>query len=183
MTPTRLPLRTLLAAATLAALGGLAQAQAQSTTAPTAGPASAASAPASGKRATAKPADGQRAAKAQQRFERHMAELKQKLQLGTDQDAAWKTYTDAMRPQPGAAHPDREAMARMATPERQEKMQALRQERDARQARHDEATKAFYATLTPEQKKRFDEYTASMSHGKGGHGHHGSHGGHDMHKS
>jgi Spy/CpxP family protein refolding chaperone len=45
-----------------------------------------------------------------------------------------------------------------------------------------EAAKAFYATLSPEQKKRFDEQTARMMARRGGmggdyhdHGHHGHH--------
>ncbi|MNY56077.1 hypothetical protein D3C86_1921190 [compost metagenome] len=51
-------------------------------------------------------------------------------------------------------------------------MQQQRAERNAQADRRGEATKAFYATLTPAQQKTFDAQT--LRHGKR-HGHHGKH--------
>jgi hypothetical protein len=76
------------------------------------------------------------------------------------------------RPAPG----DREAFAKLTTPERIDKMREMRGKRMAEMDRHAEATKAFYAQLNAEQKKTFDTATLRMHHQRGGH-HHGHHGG------
>ncbi len=44
-------------------------------------------------------------------------------------------------------------------------MKALRAERNARMDQRADATKTFYAALTPEQKKTFDESTLRFGHG------------------
>ena len=77
-----------------------------------------------------------------------------------------------------AARPTREDMAKLTTPERIDKMKALRTEQHAVMSlamdKRGEATKTFYAVLTPEQQKVFDEKTMRQGHGqKGGKGHHG----------
>ncbi|WP_041674912.1 Spy/CpxP family protein refolding chaperone [Ramlibacter tataouinensis] len=111
-------------------------------------------------------------AKRLERFEQRMTELKQKLQISGSQESAWTSFTNALRPQGKPQRPDREALARMATPDRIDHLRALRNERMAEMDRRGEATKAFYASLTTEQKKVFDEATLRRGH----HGHHG--GGH-----
>lgn len=63
-------------------------------------------------------------------------------------------------------HPDRAEMDKLTTPERIDKMRALRTQRDAEMDKRADATKAFYATLTPEQKKVFDANTARSHHGR-----------------
>lgn len=54
-------------------------------------------------------------------------------------------------------------LAKLPTPERIDKMKALRTEHmnamNAAMDKHADATKAFYATLTPEQQKVFDANT------------------------
>lgn len=117
----------------------------------------------------------------QQRHDQHMADLKKDLQVTPAQEAGWSQFANAMRPPATMpAHPDREAMARLTTPERIDQMQALHKQRQAGMDRRADATKAFYATLTPEQKKKFDAHTArSMGghrHGRPHQGHHGHHG-------
>ncbi len=105
---------------------------------------------------------------------KHEAELKAALKLSAAQEAAWSTFTSAMKPpaMDDKKRPSREEMAQLTTPQRLEKMQAMKAERDAHQAKRIEATKAFYAVLTPEQQKVFD----AQAHGKGGHGHGMHHG-------
>jgi protein CpxP len=116
---------------------------------------------------------------AQQRMERHMArraaQLKQKLALTPAQEPAWNAWTESIKPA-GAMRqrPDREAFAKLTTPERIDRMRALRAERMARMDQRADATKTFYAVLTPEQKKVFDQETLRM-HKRGMHQrrHHG----------
>jgi Spy/CpxP family protein refolding chaperone len=108
-----------------------------------------------------------------QRHSQHLAELKSKLKLQPTQEAAWATFEQALQmPKDGTAHPDRAALEKMTTPERLDQMQAHRGQMDARMQKHADATKTFYATLTPEQKKVFDTETAQTMRNMGGEGHH-----------
>ena len=122
--------------------------------------------------------DSERGAKG---FERRMTELKSKLQLTPAQEGAWTKFAEAMRPAATAPRPDHEAMMKLPTPERIDQMRALHQQHTAQMDQRGEAAKAFYATLTTEQKKRFDEQTARRMTRDGGmgyddhHGHRGHH--------
>jgi hypothetical protein len=111
---------------------------------------------------------------------KRLAELKEKLKLNAGQEGAWSTFTAASQPPAGARPPrmDRAEFAKLTTPQRLERMQARQAERSAMFAKRAEATKTFYAGLTPEQQKTFDAETVHFG-GHGGHrGHHG-HGGPD----
>jgi protein CpxP len=117
-------------------------------------------------------------AKMQAWVAKHQADLKAKLKITAQQEAAWTTYTAAMQP---PAHmeqrptPDQRAeMDKLTTPERIDKMHALQTERMAEHSammkKHGDATKAFYAVLSPEQKKTFDAehaHGAPKDHGPG----------------
>ncbi|MGJ7557422.1 Spy/CpxP family protein refolding chaperone [Variovorax sp. RB3P1] len=123
-------------------------------------------------------------AKRMERMQEHrakrLAELKEKLKLNAGQEGAWSTFTAASQPPAGARPPrmDRTEFAKLTTPQRLERMQARQAERSAMFAKRAEATKTFYAGLTPEQQKTFDAETVHFG-GHGGHrGHHG-HGGPD----
>jgi hypothetical protein len=102
-----------------------------------------------------------------------LAELKQKLRLDASQEGAWNNFT-ATQQRParaeGQARMDRAEFAKLTTPQRLERMQARQAERSARFAQRIEATRSFYATLSPEQQKTFDAETAHFGH-RGGHGH------------
>lgn len=106
------------------------------------------------------------------RMAKHQAELKAALKITATQEAAWTTFTAAMTPPADnmAKRPTREEMAKLTTPERIDKMKALRAEHhtamNAAMDKRADATKAFYAALTPEQQKVFDE--KAMRSGKGG---------------
>jgi hypothetical protein len=71
-------------------------------------------------------------------------------------------------------------MDKLTTPERIDKMRALRQERmttmSAEMDKRGAATKAFYAVLSSEQKAVFDAIAMEGRH-RGGHGMRGDHGG------
>ncbi len=103
-------------------------------------------------------------AKMQAMMARHQADLKVKLKLTLAQEGAWTAYTTAMQPPVGLQqHPSdaqRAEMDKLTTPERIDKMRAMRAERmtqmNAEMDKRGTATKTFYAALTPEQQKVFD---------------------------
>lgn len=111
---------------------------------------------------------------------RHAA-LKTQLKITPAQEAAWTDFLAShkapagMKGQP-AAMPD---MSKLSTPERLDKMKELRAQHMAEMTtamdKRTEATKAFYAVLTPEQQKVFD---AHAMQGRGAHK--GMHGGKGM---
>ena len=111
---------------------------------------------------------------------KRLAALKEKLQLTSAQEGAWSGFTAATQRPTGAApqRPDRAEFAKLTTPQRLERMQARQAERSARFAQRADATKTFYAALTPEQQKTFDAET--LHTGQRGHGARGHHGGHGM---
>ena len=112
--------------------------------------------------------DGQRPARMEKMHERmaerhnkHLTELKAKLQLQANQETAWTTFAQAMQPPAKPlARPDRLALEKLTTPERIDQIQAFKAQRDAHMQQRADATKAFYASLNAEQKKTFDAETA-----------------------
>lgn len=109
-------------------------------------------------------------ARMQAMMDRHHAKLKAKLKITADQEGAWTSFTNAMKPAPDAMKRHQELRAEMdklTTPERIDKMRALRAERDAAMDKRADATKAFYAVLTPYQKGVFDAQAAHRQ-GRGG---------------
>jgi protein CpxP len=116
----------------------------------------------------------QHMAQMQERMAKRQAEFKQKLQLSPGQEGAWDSYAAALKPSGNFKRGDRAEFARLTTPERIDRMRAHRAERIAAMDRRDEATKTFYAVLTPQQKKVFDDATArrGQRHHGGQHGHH-----------
>lgn len=108
---------------------------------------------------------------------RAMEKLKSSLQLQADQTSAWDRFAQAMQPPSQALmRPDRAAMEKLTTPERIERMQALKAQRDAEMQKRQQATQTFYATLNAEQKTVFDQQTLAWSQTRmGDHGRHAHH--------
>jgi periplasmic protein CpxP/Spy len=96
----------------------------------------------------------QRRARMEQRMARRMDELKRVLQITPQQEGAWTTWTAALKPTQ-RQRPDRAEFARLTTPERIDRMRALRAQRNAQVDQRLEATKAFYGALSAEQKRLF----------------------------
>ncbi|NDP40168.1 MAG: Spy/CpxP family protein refolding chaperone [Rhodoferax sp.] len=121
-------------------------------------------------------------ARMQARMDQHSAALKAQLKVTPAQEAAWSTFAAAMKPTGAmlANRPDREQLAKLTTPERIDTLQALHTKRmadmSAAMTQRGDATKAFYAVLTPEQQKVFDASTARHF------GQNGRMGGHRGHK-
>lgn len=95
--------------------------------------------------------------------ERRLQELKLKLQLSAEQEPAWAAFASAMTARPTHSRPDMAQLALLPTPERIERMKALREQRQAQiNAQMDQraqAARSFYNLLQEPQKKVFDEET------------------------
>jgi len=107
-------------------------------------------------------------------WEKRQTELKGKLHLTAAQEPAWSAFVDGMKvPSKPLAQPiDREALSKLNTPERLEKMNAMHEVNLATMQTHikqrTEATRTFYNQLSTEQKKVFDvETLPETSHWKG----------------
>ena len=119
-------------------------------------------------------------AKMQAYVSKRQAEMKAKLKITTAQEAAWTTYTVSMQPQARmgdrATTEQRAEFDKLTTPQRIDKMREMRIQRITEMAaamdKHGEATKTFYAVLSPEQQKLFDA-EHKMRGGQHGGGHHG----------
>ena len=121
-------------------------------------------------------------AQRQQRMAEHhakrQAELKAQLKLTPAQEGAWTAYTAAMQPPANAQRRgprmDRAEFDKLTTPQRIDRMQQRSAERQAQMKQRGDAVKAFYAQLTPEQQKLYDDRAMRGGKGKrGGPGHHG----------
>lgn len=134
--------------------------------------------------AYAQPMEGEGQAWAGERLEHHRAQmakfhekrlaaLKGKLKLTANQEPAWSAFVQAHQPPADAGNmrPDRDALAKMRTPERLDEMQkhadAHRAAAQNRMKQMVDATRQFYAQLTPEQQKVFDAQT--LPHERGAH--------------
>lgn len=113
-----------------------------------------------------------------ERMEKRQAELHTKLKLTPNQEAAWKSFTASMAPAGHGKRPDRAEMEKLTAPERMEKMLERSTQRQDAMASRLEAVKKFYAQLTPEQQKVFNDEFAKP-HRFGRHGHHGHRGHHE----
>ncbi len=118
-------------------------------------------------------------AKMQAMMAKQQGELKVKLGITPAQDAAWLSYTTAMQPPAGWKRGDRQAQQaefeKLPTPERIDKMRALRDERvakmNAEMDKHGAATKSLYAALSAQQQKTFDAERQLHGPARGGEGH------------
>lgn len=111
------------------------------------------------------------------RHGQHLAQLKTQLRLGSEQEAAWNAFAQAMTPPAhGAGRAEPVAMDKLSTPERIDQMLAMHAQRDAEMKQRAQATKTFYASLNAEQQKTFDAQTARFmkkgGSGRAPHGHH-----------
>jgi len=122
-------------------------------------------------------------AKMQERMANRMAELKAKLNLTAAQEPAWAKFVAAVQPPTDMAqrmgrenradmHKDMQAMT---TPQRIDRMNAMKAQRDAHKTSRNDATLALYIGLTSEQQKVFDDNSMRGRNGMGQHGGKGRH--------
>jgi len=118
-------------------------------------------------------------ARMEERMAKRFGALKDKLQITRGQESAWETWTTALKPTQPLQRPDRAAFKSMTTPERIDRIKALRAQRGAEMDKRLDATKTFYAQLSPEQQKVFDQ--EGLRFARGLHGHKWGHFGHRHH--
>jgi len=97
----------------------------------------------------------------------HQAQLHDQLKLSASQEANWASYIENTKP---PEHPDRqqwEALSKLPTPERLDRILALKTEQLKKLEARNQAVKSFYATLTDDQKKIFDGAFHHPSHHHG----------------
>jgi protein CpxP len=95
----------------------------------------------------------------------HLEALKTSLKLKPEQESQWAAFAGSMKPHnPEQQHMAMADMDKLTTPERIDKMTALKTQRDAEIQKRGDATKTFYATLFDDQKKTFDQHTAKFMH-------------------
>jgi protein CpxP len=103
--------------------------------------------------------------------EKHLEALKTDLKLNPTQEAAWTEWVDKIKGDHKDWEENRknvESWASLPVPDRMEKMLTFSKEHIAKQETRLAATKTFYATLSPEQRKIFDKGFNFEHHGHSG---------------
>jgi Spy/CpxP family protein refolding chaperone len=107
-------------------------------------------------------------ARMKERAAQRQAELHDALKLSPAQEAAWQAFSARMTSDQPPARPDRAEMEKLPAPERMERGLAMMQEHQKRMGERLAAVKEFYAVLTPEQQKVFDErFAQGRKHHRG----------------
>jgi hypothetical protein len=94
---------------------------------------------------------------------RNQSQLHDQLNLSQEQETIWNDFIASV---PAPAKPtksERMAMDKLTTPERLELQLNQIKEQEAKMASNLVALKTFYAALTPEQQKSFDEYHGRLA--------------------
>jgi len=158
--------KNLLIAVSALALGAATfGAQAQDTTTPA--PGAKAVAPHEGHRGPGRGHGEHRGGNPAERMAKYQARLHDKLKLTAAQEPAWAAFTAANAPKKPAGDwkAKREAFAKLSAPQRMEQWIAMSKERIAGQEARLGSLKTFYAVLTPEQQKVFDDSVPGGMHG------------------
>lgn len=101
-------------------------------------------------------------------MEQHHQQLHDALKLTPAQEPGWTKLMDSEKARPAADAMPPEDWSKLTTPERAEKMLARSKAHQEHMSEHVAALKAFYATLTPEQQKIFEDSHAAPRDGKRG---------------
>jgi len=102
-----------------------------------------------------------------ERMQQRHQQLHDVLKLSAEQEGAWKTYAESVKP-PARPKGNRDDWKALSAPERAEKRLEFSSQHQERMREHVAAMKAFYATLTPEQKKIFDTFHQGPRGGRRG---------------
>ena len=102
-----------------------------------------------------------------ERMKQHQQRLHDALKLTPQQEGAWTKFQESHPFAGNANRPDPADMAKLTAPERADRMLERQKQHQEAMNTHVAAMKDFYAQLTPEQKKVFDEQTM-MGMGKRG---------------
>jgi len=104
---------------------------------------------------------------------KRVARLHDELKITPAQENAWNAFVASMKPQARGQRPhlDRSAQASLSAPQRLAQHIERQKQRTAAMEQRLGAVNSFYAVLSPEQKKTFDDKAARLQ------GHLGKHGG------
>jgi Spy/CpxP family protein refolding chaperone len=105
------------------------------------------------------PMMGRNAERMEKMHEQHLATVHDKLKLTVQQETAWKKFAANKPMLDKTARPDPAEMQKLNAPQRLEKGIEHMKAMETKMAEHLAALKEFYAVLTPEQQKIFDEQT------------------------
>jgi Spy/CpxP family protein refolding chaperone len=108
-------------------------------------------------------------AKMEKYHEQHLVKLHDQLKLTAQQEPAWKKFAANNPMADKSARPDPAEIAKLNAPQRLEKGLEHMKATEARLTEHLAALKEFYAVLTPEQQKVFDEHTPRFGGHEGRH--------------
>ncbi|MFZ3289619.1 MAG: Spy/CpxP family protein refolding chaperone [Telluria sp.] len=114
----------------------------------------------------------QKQAKRAEHMAQRQVRLHDALKLTAAQEPAWSAFQAAWKPGAGMAHGEHAKWAALPAPQRMEQRIALARQHIAAMETRLEALRTFYAVLTPEQKKVFDDNTMRRGH-RMRHGHKG----------
>jgi hypothetical protein len=102
--------------------------------------------------------------------EKHLTTLHEKLKLTAQQETAWKKFAANKPMFDKTNRPDPAEMQKLNAPQRMEKGMEHMKAMETKMTEHLAALKEFYAVLTPEQQKIFDEQTPPFGDRGGRHG-------------
>lgn len=92
---------------------------------------------------------------------KNQSDLHEKLNLTEQQEPAWQGFVESIPSPSKPFRPDR-LMEKLTTPERMAQQLAALREQETKMMANLLALKTFYAALTPDQQKEFDDYHAKM---------------------
>lgn len=92
-------------------------------------------------------------------LQERLDQIHKELKLAPGQETDWKIWADAVQQTKKEAHPDFESFKKLSAPDRLQKLIDYGKERQARMEEILSATKSFYGTLSPDQRKTFDDLT------------------------
>lgn len=99
-------------------------------------------------------------------MEQHHKQLHEALKLTPEQENGWITLMASEQGRPVAGAGGNEDWSKLSTPERAERMLARSRAHQEHMSEHVAALKAFYATLTAEQQKVFEDAHSRPRDGK-----------------
>ena len=99
-----------------------------------------------------------------QMVEEKMHQLHERLKLNPQQEKSWLMFSEQVKNEDHHKEWDRQKIDSLSTPERLDLMMSHMKKRQERMESHIKAVKTFYAQLTAEQKKSFDESFREFDH-------------------
>jgi len=92
-----------------------------------------------------------------ERMKQHQQRIHDALKLTPEQEKAWTKYQESHPFGQQGMRNQQADLAKLSAPERADKMLEMQRQHQDAMGKHVAAMKDFYAQLTPEQKKTFDE--------------------------